>query len=85
MGTGNSQKPTSSKRGRRTRAQTLLKSGKEGFGSFFFEDEPEPDNGPSRLILTHGYRKQTDETPDQEIDHFLYLRDQYYRHKFDAE
>ncbi|WP_208425212.1 type II toxin-antitoxin system RelE/ParE family toxin [Salinibacter sp.] len=52
---------------------------------FFFEEEPVPDEGPSRLILTHGYRKQTDETPDQEIEHFLYLRDQYYRQKFDAE
>jgi hypothetical protein len=58
---------------------------KGGTRVFFFEEEPVPDEGPSRLILTHGYRKQTDETPDREIEHFLYLRDQYYRQKFDAE
>lgn len=52
---------------------------------FFFEEEPVPDEGPSRLILTHGYRKQTDETPDREIEHFIHLREQYYRQKFDAE
>jgi phage-related protein len=58
---------------------------KGGIRVFFFEDESPPDNGPSRLILTHGYRKQTDETPSREIEHFLSLQDQYYRQKFDAE
>lgn len=52
---------------------------------FFFEDKPLPDEGPSRLILTHGYRKQSDETPDREIAHFLHLREQFYKQKFDAE
>lgn len=60
-------------------------SRKGGIRVFFFEEDPEPENGPSRFILTHGYRKQTDKTPPQEIDHFFHLRDQYYRHKFDAE
>ncbi|WP_263810297.1 MULTISPECIES: type II toxin-antitoxin system RelE/ParE family toxin [Salinibacter] len=58
---------------------------KGGIRVFFFEEEPVPDEGPSRLILTHGYRKQTDETPDREIEHFIHLREQYYRQKFDAE
>ena len=48
---------------------------------FFFEDEPE--DGDRRLILTHGYLKKTDHTPDREIAHYKHLRDRYFEWKFD--
>jgi len=51
---------------------------------FFFEDEPIPDDDPTRLILTHGYRKQSNETPTGEIGHFIELQGQYYQWKFDT-
>lgn len=44
---------------------------------FFFEDE-HGDHDPTRIILTHGYLKKSDDTPDAEVDRFLKLRRQYY-------
>ena len=52
---------------------------------FFFEDETVPDGGKSRLVITHAYYKQTDETPSKEIERFLRLRQAYYEWKLDAD
>jgi phage-related protein len=34
-------------------------------------------DGPGRIILTHGFKKQSDRTPPQEIERALRLRDAY--------
>lgn len=51
---------------------------------FFFEDEPDDENS-NGLILTHGYLKKTNETPDREIDRYKSLREDYFEWKFDAD
>lgn len=54
---------------------------KGGVRVFFFEEEPVPNQGPTRLVLTHGYRKQSGDTPDREIRRFLNLQDLYYENR----
>jgi phage-related protein len=51
----------------------------------FFEDEPQPADGPTRLVITHAFFKKSDETPRREIERFLRMRKQYYAWKFDAD
>lgn len=45
---------------------------------FFFEDTCSAPGPPSRLILTHGYTKKTNSTPDGQTDCFINLRASYY-------
>lgn len=44
----------------------------------FFEETCSAPGPPSRLILTHGYTKKTNSTPDDETTHFINLRADYY-------
>ncbi len=44
----------------------------------FFEEEPVPVAGPSRLIITHAFKKKRDDTPDEEKTRFVRLRNAYY-------
>jgi phage-related protein len=44
----------------------------------FFEDQHTKVKRRSRLILTHGFIKKTDETPKEEVNHFKNLRADYY-------
>ncbi len=49
----------------------------------FFPDKPEGDN--QEIILTHGFLKKGDETPDEEIKHYKNLREDYFEWKFEAQ
>ena len=51
---------------------------KKNLRVLFFEDETTKQR-PTRLIVTHCFKKQSDETPSQEIDRFLRLRKEYYK------